>query len=207
MTRRPDIQDRVRQELRELEVNRPDPTCDDIDALPYLSNFVKEVLRHYPPGQCRTLTYGFTPCSLLLVTCEERGLTSSTAAVNLPRQAAVDLTIEGVRIPKGTAVDAVPGTICMNPLIWGDDAQEFRPDRWDHLTKAQASPYSYQAFSSGPRVCVGRQFALHEVKAMLFEMVRKYRFVSVEGDFTVENPAITHRPCGLKVRYERISNS
>lgn len=114
--------------------------------------------------------------------------------------------VEGFRIPKGTAVDAVPATINMNPLIWGDDAQEFLPDRWDHLTRAQASPYSYQAFSSGPRVCLGKQFALHEIKAVLFEIVLKYRFLGVEDSFTIENPALTFRPCGLRVRFEPISD-
>lgn len=104
-------------------------------------------------------------------------------------------------------VDVPPASICTNPLVWGDDAHEFRPGRWEHLTKEQASPYSYQAFSSGPRVCIGRQFALHQLKTVFFEVVRVYRFLGVEGSFTVENPAFTLRPSGLRVRLEKISDS
>ncbi|WP_368666250.1 hypothetical protein [Corallococcus sp. CA041A] len=51
---------------------------------------------------------------------------------------------------------------------------------------------------------MGRQFALFEIKTILVEMVRNFRFVTVEGPFTVENPSFTLRPTGLKVRLERV---
>lgn len=121
-----------------------------------------------------------------------------------PRQTAVDVTIEGIHIPKGTTVDSHPAVASMNPTIWGDDAEKVNPDRWEHLTQQQASPYSYEVFSNGPRVCIGKSFAFHEVKAVLFEIVRKYRFLSVEGTFTVENPSLVLRPNGLRIRLEKI---
>ncbi|KUI56064.1 Cytochrome P450 4e2 [Cytospora mali] len=166
--------DKLRQEMRMFEEHCPDPTCTELDALPYLNNFIKEVLRIYPP------------------------------AVFIQRQAAVDILIEGIRIPKGTIVEGPTAPIGMNPLIWGQDAHEFRPERWEQLTKEQSSPYAFQAFSSGPRVCIGKQFALHDIKAVFFEIVRKYRVLGVEGAFTVENPAFALRPSGMKVRLERI---
>jgi cytochrome P450 len=43
----------------------------------------------------------------------------------------------------------------MNPSIWGEDVDEFDPDRWDSLSVDAASPYAIAAFSGGPRVCVG----------------------------------------------------
>lgn len=47
---RPEIQDRLRQDIAGLAEQNPDPPFNEIDALPYLDNFVNEVLRVYPPG-------------------------------------------------------------------------------------------------------------------------------------------------------------
>jgi cytochrome P450 len=88
----------------------------------------------------------------------------------------------------------------MNPLIWGENADAVEPSRWERLTDAQASPYAYQVFSNGPRICIGKQFTAHESKAVLFEIVSKYRVLSVEGPFTIENPSLVLRPRGLCIR-------
>lgn len=53
-------------------------------------------------------------------------------------------------------------------------------------------------------MCLGRQFALVEIKIILAEMVRNYRFVSADEGFSVENPSFTFRPRGLKVRFQKI---
>lgn len=41
--------------------------------------------------------------------------------------------------------------------IYGEDAEEFKPERWEHLR----TTFEYQAFSGGPRVCPGQQVALY----------------------------------------------
>lgn len=89
----------------------------------------------------------------------------------------------------------------MNPLIWGEDVDVFDPDRWgDALPGAARSPYAFSTFSNGPRVCMGRSFALEEIKIILVEMLLGgYRFLRVDGPFTVENPSLTLRPRGLRV--------
>jgi cytochrome P450 len=103
----------------------------------FLNNVPRESLRLYSPG------------------------------LTLPREAAEDIVIGGVHIPQGTTVTMVPAMVQRNPLIWGDDADEFKPDRWDSLSADAASPYAITAFSGGPRVCLGRSFAYLEMKAVL----------------------------------------
>lgn len=44
-----DIQNHLRNEI-ELTIKSTSPTQAELDNLPYLNNFVKEVLRFYPPG-------------------------------------------------------------------------------------------------------------------------------------------------------------
>lgn len=125
-------------------------------------------------------------------------------ATTLHRQAKEDLIIQGVAIPEGTTLDIVPSVTQRNPEIWGDDVDDVDPSRWGRLTGDQLSPYAFEAFSNGPRICIGRSFAYLEIKTIFVEIIRNYRFLSVEKPFTVENPAFTLRPAGLEVRLEKI---
>ncbi|KAI1425843.1 cytochrome P450 3A5 [Xylaria sp. FL1777] len=198
-----EIQDRLRAEVLALVESNPKPTYEEVNGLPYLHNFVREVLRIYSPSFMS------------------------------PRQASKDLVIEGVRIPKGTQVDLHMPLMHHNQGIWGADASSFNPDRWDKLTGDSASPYAFQAFLQGPRMCPGKNFALIEIKAMLIELVSKWRFIGIErwrdmtgkddGDKEKErellvngeevvgrgiklaNPSLTYRPAGgLLVRFEKL---
>lgn len=101
----------------------------------------------------------------------------------------------------------------MNPLTWGEDAAEFDPSRWDTIGGAgdpRSSPFAFEAFSNGPKTCIGKSLALYEIKIALFTMVRGYRFLDVDkhesGPFTVETPGIVLRPRGMKLRVERIKD-
>ncbi len=44
-----EIQKQVRDEIADLAIRKPDMPFSDIDNLPYLNNFIKEVLRLYAP--------------------------------------------------------------------------------------------------------------------------------------------------------------
>lgn len=139
------------------------------------------------------------------------------------REAITDLTIEGVYIPKGTNFVIPLQCAGLNTAVWGDDADEFRPSRWEErkgekdpdwdpidgnvqhaAVSSSSSPFAFAAFSNGPRICPGKAFALYEIKAILFELVRRYRFLRIEGDFTLDNPSLNLRPRGMNIRFERI---
>jgi cytochrome P450 len=48
---------------------------------------------------------------------------------------------DGTRLPSGAAVLWVPFAMARNPLIWGSDAKEFRPERW--MVRDSAAPGSH----------------------------------------------------------------
>jgi len=54
--------------------------------------------------------------------------------------------------------------------IWGEDADEFRPDRWINRKLG----WEMTAFGGGPRVCLGQQFALNEVSFVLVRFLQRY---------------------------------
>ncbi|KAI0459940.1 cytochrome P450 3A5 [Xylaria acuta] len=198
-----EIQDKLRTEVRALLRSNPKPTYDEINGLPYLHNFVREVLRVYSPSLMG------------------------------PRQASKDLIIEGVYIPKGTQIDLHMPLIHHHQDVWGSDASVFNPERWDTLTGESASPYAFEAFIQGPRICPGKNFALIEIKATLVELVSKWTFLGIERwddkvgtediadererDLLIDgeeevgrgiklaNPTLTYRPAGgLLVRFEKL---
>jgi cytochrome P450 len=58
-----------------------------------------------------------------------------------------------------------------DPDIWGDDAETFRPERWEGFE----SGGHYIPFSAGPRVCPGQQLTLTETAYVLVKLLRAYR--------------------------------
>lgn len=98
-----------------------------------------------------------------------------------------------------------PAAIQHNPSIWGSEADVFDPDRWDNLSGEAADIYAFAAFSQGPRICIGRVFAMTQFKAIMIEVVSKFRFEKI-GDEKPEviNPSVLLRPRGgLKVKVVR----
>ncbi|KAI1387264.1 cytochrome P450 [Hypoxylon trugodes] len=172
MANKPDIQNRLREEILELG---DDPSFSELDRLSYLDNFIKETLRLYPP------------------------------ATGMFRETIEDITIQGVPIPKGTLFDIMASVPALNPAIWGGNADEVDPTRWDRLSGEQLSPYVFQCFSSGPRICPGRSFAFMEIKIILAEIIRNFRILEVAKGFKIQNPSLTMRPSGLEIRLERIT--
>jgi cytochrome P450 len=64
------------------------------------------------------------------------------------RQADKDDVVHGIKIPGGTAVFIAPGVLNFDQRTWGEDAEEFNPDRWDALPET-VSNYSFLTFLQG----------------------------------------------------------
>lgn len=64
--------------------------------------------------------------------------------------------------------------------VWGEDAHEFRPERWEStIETAQHMPGVWahmMSFLGGPRACIGYRFSLVEMKALMFVLVRGFEF-------------------------------
>ena len=84
-------------------------------------------------------------------------------------------------LPPNTAVTINVQALHADPITWGPDALEWRPDRWlKHSTKeqeefTQVQPGTYVPWAEGPRVCVGRKFAQVEFVAVMATLFWQYR--------------------------------
>ena len=108
-------------------------------------------------------------------------------------------------IPKGTSIVIAPAAPQFNPTIWGDTADEFDPDRWDNLPKPAQDPYVFQAFNTGPRICIGKSFALLEFKVVMAELVRNFVFENT-GPVEPQRSGPSLRPLhGMKLKITRVN--
>ncbi|KAG0043828.1 hypothetical protein BGZ83_010993 [Gryganskiella cystojenkinii] len=167
-------------------------TYDGIHALPYLNACVKEILRCHPPVPATS------------------------------RVAARDDEILGYFIPEGTTVIMPLIAIHRMKSVWGEDADEFKPERWmDPETVAKEDPelasrtkfvtpemtWAYQPFITGPRNCPGTKFALLEFKVLLYHLLINLEYHPAPGFKFVGKAMITYRPYpGMRLLIKRYNH-
>jgi cytochrome P450 len=99
----------------------------------------------------------------------------------MSRQAAEDSTLGGLRLKAGASVLIPIYTLHRHAARW-ERPDEFDPTRFTKAREEAMPRYQYMPFGAGPRVCIGRSFALAEAVAILVTLVRGARFARIEGD-------------------------
>lgn len=171
----PGMQDRLLQELVDHGFDdTTEITADFTDQLTFLDKYIKETQRRHNPS--------FQP----------------------GRTAKLDLILPGgYKIPQDAVVIPALHHIHNNPAIW-DNPARFNPDRWDTDEVKQRHKAAYIPFGTGPRMCIGFNFALQEIKVFLPKLIYRYKFTR-EGDGPIEYDPMFQliRPNNLYVRAER----
>ncbi|ETM42384.1 hypothetical protein L914_11952, partial [Phytophthora nicotianae] len=98
------------------------------------------------------------------------------------------VTLEGgLHVPFGTHV-IVP-TYAMGRMtnVWGEDAAEYRPERWidDDGNVIKISPFKFFSFLAGPHQCLGMRFALLEMKTVMAVLLSRFDLKTVENPFDI----------------------
>jgi cytochrome P450 len=84
--------------------------------------------------------------------------------------------IDGHFVPAGTEAMSYSYTIQRNKAFYGDDAEEFKPERWMESEKRSFELEAAQfTFGTGPRVCLGKDVAMLEMYKLLPEVCRPIR--------------------------------
>lgn len=142
----PEWQDRIRTEVAQHCPNGI-PDADSLPLLKTVSMVIQEVLRLYPP------------------------------AAFVSREAYEDIQIGNLNVPKGVCLWTLIPTLHRDPEIWGPDSNEFKPERFSEgVSKAIKFPQAYVPFGIGTRLCVGKNFAMVELKVVLALIVSKFSF-------------------------------
>lgn len=79
-------------------------------------------------------------------------------------------------MPKGSNIVVPFIHIHRNKDIWGQDADEFKPERFTKENFEKIHPFAYSPFSRGPRNCVGYKYAMMSMKVILAHLYRNFKF-------------------------------
>ncbi|EYU25023.1 hypothetical protein ABFS82_06G041100 [Erythranthe guttata] len=85
---------------------------------------------------------------------------------------------DGFSIKKGHLVSYVPYSMGRMKSLWGEDAEEYRPERWldENGIFQQESPFKFTAFQAGPRICLGKEFAYRQMKVFASVLLSAFSF-------------------------------
>ncbi|NML65499.1 cytochrome P450 [Hymenobacter sp. RP-2-7] len=110
---------------------------------------------------------------------------------------------QGQAIAPGTLFSIYLYGLHHHPSLW-PESEAFRPTRFAPGAAPAPPAFGYLPFGSGPRLCVGNQFALTELQLVLVQLVRRFRLALAEEAAPTLNPLVTLRPGGeLPLRFER----
>ncbi|KAJ7962246.1 putative Cytochrome P450 [Quillaja saponaria] len=88
-----------------------------------------------------------------------------------------DILPDGYRLKNGDGVYYISYAMGRMTYIWGDDAEEYRPERWLNNGIFQPeSPFKFIAFHGGPRICLGKDFAYRQMKIVSMALLHFFRF-------------------------------
>ncbi|CAN6453008.1 unnamed protein product [Victoria cruziana] len=123
------------------------PSFDSLGHLKTVSMILNEVLRLYPP------------VSFVI------------------RRTHKTVKLGDFILPEGVRLILPLLLIHHDPNLWGDDAEEFKPERFSEgIANASKYQLAFFPFSWGPRICIGQTFALIEAKMSLAMILQRFSF-------------------------------
>jgi cytochrome P450 len=161
LSRHPDVEQKLRNELYDkvpelMNGQIPSLTMDQAQTLTYLDAVIKETLRLNPPG----------PLAM--------------------RQAEKDThLVDGTFVAKGETVSMSPYVVGRLKSVWGDDALEFKPERFIDATTDKprvVSSFDFLSFHAGPRICIGKHLAMLQLKLLTATLLSRYRLEVLPND-------------------------
>ncbi|KAI0876529.1 cytochrome P450 [Hypoxylon argillaceum] len=93
-------------------------------------------------------------------------------------------TISGRFFPEGTIVGVNSWVVHRNTQIFGEDADEFNPERWlvNNGDKLAAMNRQWIPFGMGSRTCIGRHISTLEISKLIPRIVRDFDFELSSGN-------------------------
>lgn len=109
------------------------------------------------------------------------------------REAVRDVELGGYCLPQGTQVAMSTWVMHRDPRFF-DEPLRFRPERWEGGLEKRLPRYVYFPFGGGPRLCIGREFAMLEAMLCLAVLVSRFQ-ITVEAPEKLRFlPSVTLRP-------------
>ncbi|CAI6257368.1 unnamed protein product [Periconia digitata] len=131
-------------------------TVDHLTKIPYINAVLREALRLQP------------------------------TAPSIGLQAKEDSVLGGkYEVKAGVPILCLLAKLHRDPVVWGEDAEEFRPERMldeEFERRNKEYPDNWKPFGSGMRGCIGRPFAWQEALLVVAMLLQNF-------NFTLDDPA------------------
>ncbi|KAG2240476.1 hypothetical protein Bca52824_090618 [Brassica carinata] len=146
---------------------------DNLDKLVYLQGALYESMRLYPP-------------------------------VPFQRKSPVkpDLLPSGHKVEANSTIMIFLYALGRMRAVWGEDAMEFKPERWVSQSGClrHEPSFKFLSFNAGARTCPGKQLALTLMKTVVVEIIQNYDINVIKGQKIEPDPGlILYMKRGLKV--------
>nr|GAT60764.1 cytochrome P450 monooxygenase [Mycena chlorophos] len=162
----PPVLARLRAEIASELGELRDPSFEDIKQMKLLRATINETLRLFPPvpGNVRS------------------AIKSTTLPSSVPGG-------KPYYIPAGTKVPFSTMAMHKNKDLWGPDADIWDPDRFldERNQRVVSNPFMFLPFSAGPRICLGQQFAYHEISFFIIRLLQTFETLELAPDAQPED--------------------
>ncbi|MGH2726962.1 MAG: cytochrome P450, partial [Actinomycetota bacterium] len=124
----------------------------------------------------------------------------------LARRTVKDTEVLGRFIPAGTLTSAGIGFTHYMEEYW-PDPEAFDPERFaEHRREDRIHQHAWEPFGSGAHKCIGMRFAAVELKAIMHQVVQRFRWsVPADYELKLDTTALPVPADGLPVKLERIA--
>jgi cytochrome P450/NADPH-cytochrome P450 reductase len=176
---RPDVEEKLIAEIDSITGGDPDYDLqyDDLMALTYTTQVIKETMRIYPP----------MPVTI--------------------RRSLKNGLLGPYRIRKGDIVLVGTLAAQRDPRYWGPAADEFDPEQFSMEKVVDRPRHAFIPFSIGKRQCMAQEVTFMMLRVVLFEIYKRYRLQLAPGATVTKNTIVTTKPASVPViRLPRKSN-
>jgi len=168
---RPDVEEKLLAEIDGITGGDPDYDLqyDDLAALTYTTQVVKEALRIYPP----------LPITI--------------------RRSLKDGMLGRYRIRKGDIILVGTLAAQRDPRYWGPDPDRFDPGQFAAEKVADRPRHAMIPFSIGRRQCMAQEVTFMMLRVVLFEIGKHYRLQLAPGATVTKNTVVSTKPTAVPV--------
>ncbi|VDO52519.1 unnamed protein product [Haemonchus placei] len=146
LAKNPRVQQILQEEIDQLSDSET-INYETLSSMKYLDSVMKESLRIYP-----------------------------LANIANSRRCMKSTTLGPITVEEGEFVMVDTMSLHFDRDLWGNDAEEFRPERWTESTERSSA--AFLSFGLGPRQCIGMRLAHMEEKLVLVHLLRRYDIIA-----------------------------
>ncbi|THU96647.1 cytochrome P450, partial [Dendrothele bispora CBS 962.96] len=153
----PDVQQKILDEVKPIW---PNGVPEDVDEATYTTAVFYEALRLIP-----------------IVSRLGRMVLKDTVLRTYRLNGIGDPESYSVSMKEGSEIIIDMAAVHRNPIYWGADANEFKPERFVDTDTYRWPRDAFLAFSTGFRDCIGRRFAAVEGANVIARIIRRYEIL------------------------------